>query len=52
MKANFGSYKNVQCVSTADGVLDFTAFNQRVLHLNSRKELTYEVDAAADEAAQ
>lgn len=52
LKANFGSYKNVQCVSTANGVLDFTVFNQRVMHLNSRKELSYEVDAAADGVVQ
>lgn len=52
LKANFGSYRNVQCVATADGVLDFTAFNQRVFHLNSRKEPTHEVDPAAEGAAK
>lgn len=48
----FGSYKNVQCVSSTDGVLNFAAFNQRVLHLNARKELAQEMDAAVDGAAQ
>lgn len=50
LNTSFGSYRNVQCVSIADGVLDFTAFNQRVLHLNSRKDLALGVDAEADEA--
>lgn len=43
LRANFASYRNVQCVSATDGVLDFTAFNQRVLCLNSRREPAYEV---------
>lgn len=51
MKASFGSYRNVQCVSSADGVLDFTAFNERVLCLNSPKEPAKEVGIAADEVA-
>jgi hypothetical protein len=48
----FGSYRNVRCVANSEGVLDFTAFNQRVLCLNSRKEPTPEPDTVADEVAQ
>lgn len=52
MKMHFGSYRNVQCVSIGDGQLDFTAFNEKVLHLNSHPEPVLGVAAAADEAAQ
>lgn len=52
LKVNFGSYRNVQCMSTIDGVLDFTAFNQRVLNLNLRKEPAHAADAAANGVVQ
>ena len=52
MKLNFATYKNVQCVALSDGVLDFTAFNQQVFHLNSRKELASKIDIVADEVTQ
>lgn len=54
LQLNFGTYGNVQCVSIpeSEGVLDFTAFNQQVFHLNSRKEIAPKVSALLNEVAQ
>ena len=54
LNANFGTYKNVQCVSIpeGEGVLDFTAFNQQVFCLNPRQDSIAKVDVMVNEEAQ